>query len=209
NGLVGLQVKSLGGDFNQFVTSLQNLGMHVSAASGLYGLVDGFVPVNSLPTLAEMAQTQSGQLIYKPVTYAGGFQGVANNEAQTSLFADAARTQFGLDGTGVNVGVVSDSVSQYAGGLADSYKTGDLNGNNPVTVIQDGSAGNTDEGRAMLENIHDIAPGSNLAFATAFSSELGFAQNIVKLANTAKSNIIADDVSYADEPMFQDGLMAQ
>ena len=209
NGLVGLQVKSLGGDFTQFVTSLQNLGMEISASSALYGLVDGFAPVNDLPTIAEMAQTQSGQLIYKPVTYAGNFQGVANNEAQTSLFADVARTQFGVDGTGVNVGVISDSVSQFAGGLADSYKTGDLSSSSPVTVIQDGAAGGTDEGRAMLENIHDIAPGSNLAFATAEGGVLNFANNIGKLASTAKSNLISDDIGYADDPMFQDGVISQ
>ena len=100
----------------------------------------------------------SGEAIYKPVTRATTFQGVANNEAQISMFADVARTQFGVDGTGVNIGVLSNSVSQFAGGLPDSYKTGDPDPNNPVKVLQDGPAGSTDEGRAMLENIHDIAP---------------------------------------------------
>ena len=66
----------------------------------------------------------------------------------------------------------------------------------------------TDEGRAMLENIHDIAPGANLQFATAFLSELSFQQNIEAL-QAAGSQIIVDDIGYADEPMFQDGLIAQ
>ena len=57
--------------------------------------------------------------------------------------ADIARTQYNVDGTGTTVGVLSTSVNQYTapgatvGGLAASYATWDLNGNDPVTVIQD------------------------------------------------------------------------
>ena len=61
----------------------------------------------------------------------------------------------------------------------------------------------------MLENIHDVAPGASLAFATADPNELTFANNINALATTAHANIIADDVSYFDEPFFQDGIVAQ
>ena len=61
----------------------------------------------------------------------------------------------------------------------------------------------------MLENIYDIAPGAGLAFATADGGDLAFANNIKALANTAKANIIVDDVSYPDEPFFQDGIISQ
>ncbi len=62
----------------------------------------------------------------------------------------------------------------------------------------------------MLENIHDIAPGASLAFATAGGSASSrSARTSLALANTAGANIIADDVGYPDEPMFQDGLIAQ
>ncbi len=210
NGLVGVQVKSLGGDFSQYVSQLTNVGMQVTTSSSYYGLVEGYVPINELPTIAELNQTQSGSATEKPILYGGPeYQGVAYNEAETSLFADVARNEFNVDGTGVTIGVLSDSVSQYQGGLADSYKTGDLNPNMPVNVIQDGPAGSTDEGRAMLENAHDIAPGASLAFATGGISELGFANNINALASTAHANIIADDLGYFDEPFFQDGIIAQ
>src|SRR5262245_19452122 len=170
NGLIGLSVKSLGGDFNQFVTSLTNVGMQIQSTSPSHAIVSGWAPVNALPTIARMNQTMAGMANYYPLVSAS-FQGAAYNEADTSLFADTARAQYNLDGTGVTVGVLSNSVSQFSSGLANSYATGDLSASNPVTVIQDGPAGQDDEGRAMLENIHDIAPGANLQFATALPSE--------------------------------------
>ncbi len=208
NGLVGVQLKSLGGDFSQYLSQLTDVGMQVTTSSTYYGLVEGYAPVNELPAIAELAQTQSGSANMKPILYAN-YQGIAYNEAETSLFADVARSQFSVDGTGVTIGILSDSVSQYAGGLADSYKTGDLNASQPVNVLQDGPAGSTDEGRAMLENAHDVAPGASLAFATAVPTELTFASNIEALANKANANIIADDIGYFDEPMFQNGIVSQ
>ncbi len=211
-GMVGIQVKSLGGDFSTFQSDLTNVGVKVLDSSAYYGLVDGWAPVNELPTIASLPQTMAGQANYKPFVSAAPteFQGEAYNQAETSMFADVARTEFNVDGTGVTVGVLSDSVSVFGGGLADSYKTGDLNSAAPVDVLQDGPAGSTDEGRAMLENIHDVAPGASLAFATGVvGGDLGFGTNIVALANTAHANIINDDLTYADEPFFQDGLIAQ
>ena len=210
NGMVGLQLKMLdGGDFSSYLSQIAEAGMHVTASSENYNLVEGFAPPDALPTIAELAQTQSGTVNTKPAVYAANYQGAAYNEAETSMFADVARGQFNVNGTGVTVGVLSDSVSQYAGGLSDSYNTGDLNSNNPVNVLSDGPSGSTDEGRGMLENIHDVAPGASLAFATAYSDELTFGNNIKALASQAGANIIADDVSYSDEPFFQDGIMAQ
>ncbi len=206
NGMIGTQVKSLGGDFSQFVTTLRDVGLHVTSSSAYYGLVDGWAPVNALPTIAEAQQTMSGSPLYKP-TY--NFQGAADNEAGSSTFAYDAQSQFNVTGSGVTVGVISDSVNQFGGGLAASYGTGDLNAAQPVNVINDGPAGSTDEGRAMLENIHDIAPGASLAFDTSGISDLSMSQAVVALANTAKSNIIVDDVKFPDDPVFQDGLISQ
>ena len=208
SGLVGLEVKSLGGDFSQFVTQLTDVGMKITATNTTDALVGGFVPINELPTIAELPQTEAGMVQYKPIVNTAEYQGVAYNEAETAMFADAARTQFNVTGTGETIGVLSDSVNQYSGGLSESYGTGDLNASNPVDVLQDGPSGSTDEGRAMLENIHDIAPGSNLAFATGIISDVGMANNIEALQK-AGSNIIVDDISYITDPFFQDGVISQ
>jgi hypothetical protein len=65
-----------------------------------------------------------------------------------------------------------------------------------------------DEGRAILQIVHAVAPGASLAFYTAVKSEADFASGIQKLA-AAGAKVIDDDVGYPDEPFFQDGLIAQ
>ena len=66
----------------------------------------------------------------------------------------------------------------------------------------------SDEGRAMMQLIHDVAPGSPLAFYTAFVSQEDFAAGIRALAK-AGSKVIVDDIIYFAEPMFEDGIIAQ
>ena len=83
---------------------------------------------------------------------------------------------------------------------ADAQASGDLG---TVTVLP-GQTGSGDEGTAMLELIHDMAPGAQLYFATAFTSITSFAQNIRDL-RTAGCDIIVDDVGYFVETPFQDG----
>src|SRR5262249_48758162 len=80
----------------------------------------------------------------------------------------------------------------------------------PVTVLQDepGCSSGTDEGRAMLQIVHDVAPGAGLSFATAFAGMASFAANIRALAG-AGARVIVDDVIYFGEPLFQDGVIAQ
>jgi hypothetical protein len=104
---------------------------------------------------------------------------------------------FGVTGTGVKIGVLSDGVTS----LAQSQASGDLPAD--VTVLA-GQSGIGDEGTAMLEIIHDLAPDAKLYFATAFTSIESFAQNIVAL-RAAGCDIIVDDVVYFVEPPFQDG----
>ena len=66
----------------------------------------------------------------------------------------------------------------------------------------------TDEGRAMLQIVHDVAPGAALAFYTGDNSEADFAHGIGALA-AAGAKVIADDIGYFDEPFYQDGIVAQ
>ncbi len=137
-------------------------------------------------------------------------QGAANNQAETALEVDAVRRVFtNLNGSGISVGTLSDSVNQVGGGIAASQATNDLPGNTIVTVLADSGSSPTDEGRAMMELIHDMTPNlSSLSFATAVGGEATFANNITALAN-AGMDIINDDYVYFAEPYYQDGVVAQ
>ena len=124
--------------------------------------------------------------------------GVGNVVSQADIAHRSAvfRGLTGVTGAGVKIGVLSDGVTN----LAVSQSTGDLG---PVTVLP-GQTGDGDEGTAMLELIHDIAPGAQLYFATASPTITQFAQNIRDL-RTAGCDIIVDDVFYFVETPFQDG----
>ena len=195
--LVGLTAYT---DFSAFKSSLVNLGMQIVDTNPTDGLVDGYLPINELPTAAQLPQTLSGQVDYKSEVF-----GAAINEANYPTFANVASQQTGLTGSGVTVGVISNSFNNL-GGYATDVSTGDLPAN--VDILQDGTGGD-DEGRAMAQNIYHIAPGAGLAFATAGDSDEVMAQNILALANTAGAKIINDDVGFGDEPFFQPGLITQ
>ncbi|MBA2702363.1 MAG: S8 family serine peptidase [Blastocatellia bacterium] len=128
---------------------------------------------------------------------AGTNVGQRQSEGDITHRANIARSRYGIDGTGVKIGVLSNGVVS----LAQAQSTGDLP---PDVTVLPGQAGTGDEGTAMLEIVHDLAPGSKLYFATAFSSITNFADNIKKL-RAAGCDIIVDDVFYFAESVFQDG----
>ncbi len=78
----------------------------------------------------------------------------------------------------------------------------------PVNVLKDYPGGGSDEGRAMLQVVHGIAPKARLDFRTGFISPGDFAQGILQLQKDS-CNIIVDDVTYITEPFFTDGVVAQ
>ncbi|WP_328615038.1 S8 family serine peptidase [Amycolatopsis sp. NBC_00355] len=116
--------------------------------------------------------------------------------------ADIARQQFGVTGVGVKACALSDGIDS----LATSQAKGELPPN--VDVIA-GQEGDGDEGTAMLEIIHDLAPNAALGFASAFNSDASFADNIRKLRFESHCDVIVDDVIYFKESPFQDWIIAQ
>jgi hypothetical protein len=195
-------------------------GGRVLAASRGYRSATVAVPAAGLEALAAVSGVAAVSPIRRPLLYATNCEGGSQiSEGVGQLKAKVAREAFGLDGAGVTVGVLSDSYDRAEGAATDAagdVKTGDLPGaasecsgqTTPVNVIEDlGSESGSDEGRAMLQIVHDMAPKASLAFATAFEGEEGFAKNIKKLA-TAGADVIVDDVAYFEEPFFQDGPVA-
>ncbi|MBC6481454.1 MAG: S8 family serine peptidase [Hormoscilla sp. GM7CHS1pb] len=139
--------------------------------------------------------------------------GLNTSQANKAMKSDEARKKFGVDGTGITIGVLSDSynTSRTArNNASDDIASGDLPAG--IKVLKDGTKPriDIDEGRAMLQLIYDIAPGAKLVFHTARGrrGQEDFADGIRALA-AAGADIIVDDVLYPTEPMFQDGPVAQ
>ncbi|MDQ3776293.1 MAG: S8 family serine peptidase [Pseudomonadota bacterium] len=139
--------------------------------------------------------------------YAATQVGDVTSQGVAAMRADIGRTAFVVDGTGVMVGTLSDSYD-CLGGAAAGVASGELPAG--VTVLDELSPCTeaTDEGRGMMEIIHDVAPGASQAFHTAFEGQASFAQGIIDLAN-AGAKLINDDVIYFAEPFYQDGIIAQ
>jgi subtilisin family serine protease len=125
-------------------------------------------------------------------------------QGDVSHGSKTARTTYGVNGSPIKVGVLSDSAE------ATSFLigTGDLPPG--TTIVQDIFDGpGSSEGTAMMEIVYDMAPGIQLFFASAFNGPDSFADNIRTLRNVYHCDVIVDDVSYSDESPFQDGVIAQ
>ncbi|MEO8197512.1 MAG: S8 family serine peptidase [Thermoanaerobaculia bacterium] len=121
------------------------------------------------------------------------------SEGDRAHGADTARDLHGLDGRGIKICALSNGVDE----LVYSQATGEL----PAVEVLPGQEGGGGEGTAMLEIVHDLAPGAALGFATAFGGVAQFAQNILDLAASG-CQVIVDDVIYLVESPFQDGDIA-
>jgi hypothetical protein len=189
-----------------------------------HGIIEGLVLVDDVPAMARTPGVGSVILQLKPMLSAGTSiaQGVNNHRVNRINKGYNPSAPLDFPGTGISIGVMSDSFNGSAS--ADTAQVDEAAGELPaVVVLEDVSATNqpTDEGRGMAQIVYDVAPGSKIAFATAFGGTVGFANNIRALAGLPgftkdpaiqkgfKGDVVCDDVSYLDEPMFSDGVIAQ
>ena len=153
----------------------------------------------------------------RPVYPAIPTSGPAYSYGDIAQESDVARSGFTVNGAGTKVGVISDSYNTVPGNRANvlDVPTGELPGvsnpsgfTTPVQVLQEYPYGvRSDEGRAMLQIIHDVAPGADLAFASGIISQGNMAQQVRNLA-AAGCNTIVDDITYPQAPFFRDGLVS-
>lgn len=140
-----------------------------------------------------------------PPSYAMHRTGSVRSEGDAAMRANRVRADLGFSGRGVSVGIISDSLRD----LATSVNSGDLPATLTIVNGQDGAADANalDEGRALAEIVHDLAPGARLLFHSAQTS-LDFI-TAVRALTAAGSHVIVDDLGFFDQPVYEDGSIAQ
>jgi hypothetical protein len=156
------------GDFGAAANTLTGLGIVVERQSVDAAIVQGRAPIPALQAIAALPMVTS----VRPPDYAHREQGSVTSQGDAILNANTMRSLYGVNGWGVKVGVISDGMQ----GMAASQASGDLPANvnietcDMVASAPPGEPANpTDdkagaEGTAMLEIVHDLAPGAELWF---------------------------------------------
>ncbi len=213
-----IEVVANSGLFNDMLISLNNLGFDLVTSDPTLNRVTGWVEIGELLELNFFTALEYARPVYPGVSnYSLSKTGRIQTQGDFAMHSDFARLGYEIDGSGVKIGVLSNSYNSQ--GIADAdVVNGDLPGPGnihenftPVHVLKDilsTPGGLSDEGRAMLQIIHDIAPGAELAFRTGYLGELDMARGIRELAN-AGTHVIVDDLSYITEPFFRDGVISQ
>lgn len=184
------------GTASAHTAALGAAGLDIEIVNDRFGLVQGWIADGAVATLAELEIVQS----ISPAWPAEHSAGTVTSEGDGASRSDLVR-QLGHDGAGVVVGVISDGIES----LAASQVSGDLPA---VTVPPDTRCrrGSGDEGTAMLEIVHDLAPGAGLRFS-GISTRLEMIDAIDCLT-AGGADVIVDDLIFFGEPFFEDGPIA-
>jgi hypothetical protein len=202
---------------------LNDLGAEVMAADLHWrnGVVSAWLPVSQAIAAANLKGVRSIMLAPRPVRRAGVVTAESSAvEHAAEVNTPGVLTPQGVLGRGISVGLVSDSYDRAAGVPRASVgvASGDLPGpgnpdgyTQPVVVLRDDDASASDEGRAMAEIVHDIAPAAKICFSASGNTQVTMAASIRNLRTNSQTlcDVIVDDIGFADEPFFSDGIIAQ
>ncbi|MGW8317505.1 MAG: S8 family peptidase, partial [Bacteroidales bacterium] len=216
---VMIEVISEPGEYDAMITELNSKGFDLLTEGPSPLKATGWFPIPRLMELNDVISLRQGRPVYPGVSnsYVDPNLGTVTSEGDRAMRGDFARLGFDVDGSGVKIGVISnsyDTKNQAAGNVTsgDLPGVGNPNGyTTPVDVVMDVPPQYgvlSDEGRAMLQIIHDVAPGAELAFRTGYLGANDMAAGIQELVD-AGCDIIVEDLSYLDEPYFADGVISQ
>jgi parallel beta-helix repeat protein len=115
------------------------------------------------------------------------------------LKTDQLRNQTQSDGENIPIGVISNGLA----GMNSARSSGDLP--EEIFIIRHGERS---EGTAMLEIIHDIAPGAPLLYDDFGGGKDEEFVTAVENLITSGARVIVDDVGFLQVPYFEDGTSA-
>ena len=164
---------------------LTDAGFEIELGVPKLGRWQGWLPSHLLDDLRAL----DGVVAVRKPSYASFAAGSALTEGDEALNAAAARARFNVDGSGVRVAVISDGIL----GLPEAQRTGEAPKLVAAEAFGAGSLSRGEEGTAMIEIVHDLAPGASISFA-AVATDLDHIAAVNHFAQ--RVDIIVDDVSY-------------
>ncbi len=158
-------------------------------------VVVAWVTMESLEILASMSEVKNIWTVIPPLVRRID----RVTERDSILNSSSLRELYGVNGTGIKIGVISDGVDN----LAAVQTSGSLSPD--VHVLSNKVGGK--EGTAMLEIIHEFAPGAELYFHDCGKTRLEFNSALDALVDEG-CTIVCDDIGWVSEPFFEDGIVA-
>jgi subtilisin family serine protease len=182
--------------------TLRQHGVHVLRSDAQFAMVYAAMPLDAMEAVAALPFVRWIGLPAYSVRRIGS----VTSAGDAVMRADLVRTTLGVTGQGVKVGIIADSLLDPA----TSINSGDLPANLTIVNGQDGSTDPDalDEGRALAEIIYDLAPGVSLLFRTGFPTSVDFIAAVRELT-AAGAHVIVDDLGFFNEPVFEEGPVAQ
>ncbi len=193
--------------------ALASVGLVVAVSVAGYFVVGARGVSSSNLSLVAILITAALLLLVASTAYSRGgpasASGTVESQGDAAQLSDEVRDLFGVDGTGITVGVISDSIGCDAAALSADIASGEL----PVSIDTTNDirpafcSVTTDTGRAMAQIIHDVAPGAEILFHGSILSKFDLIIRI-NLLVAAGVDIIVDDRVASGELMFQDDGVA-
>jgi hypothetical protein len=218
---------------------LEKIGFKTDAV--FHNHISGRLPVSQIKAAADLtnistiskpeARTKTGK-VNSQGDLAQGSKALRDSYTGTMLDANGNVVPI-LGGDGITIGVISDTFNCFQqkkkaglkdpeGDVNDTQATDVTSSDLPagVNIVQEGGCDyGHDEGRAMAQIIHDVAPGAKIAFYGP-SSPADMAQGILTLSmpttqtdakgrHGAGAKIVVDDLGWSNESPYDAGIIGQ
>jgi hypothetical protein len=116
-------------DTASLLADLELLGLEAGSSFGSF--VSGRLPIDAIDDVSSLATLQFASAALRPWTNVGD----VTSQGDISMKSDIARATFGVDGTGITIGVLSDSFDTGPGSYSDEIASGDLPSG--INVLED------------------------------------------------------------------------
>ncbi len=186
---------------------LESYGAKIEVVNKSLKKIQAWIPYG---VLADIEQNSMVNRVTIP-DYAQVNQGAFETEGKAIIESQKLLDQ-GFNGKGVKVGILSDGAGAWrsardSGDLPNDFRVFGSCDKGEEDIANCRFRGTCNEGTAMAEIIHDLAPEAEIAVYSVGTS-MEFINGLKVLSEDFGADIIVDDLGFFGEPYFFDGPIA-